>query len=254
MVAWLSDKLKYTMCIDTEIADKLEAHKDINKNSPVLAYEGQQVQETTCLEVIENNFLTKYPLTSRRHEFLQLRQPRGELTSTHNAKLKSLALEADIATMTPEELISTMMSTSCSNEEPKDELLKLNNPSVEELDNATENFERKKNDMKRTSEINKAYVAKQSNNSKRQQDNSSGNNKNKPTCWACGYEGHRAPDCRKKKEQLYCKKCKKNGHVIKVCGQLKNLQKARQEHNGESSDSEEEQQEQTLQHHLCSYD
>ena len=143
------------MCIDTEIADKLEAHKDINENSPVLTYEGRQAQETTCLSVIENNFLIKYPLTSRRHEFMQLRQSRGELTSTHNAKLKSLALKADIATMTAEELMSTMVITSCTNEELKDELLKLNNPTVEEVDNATENFERKKNDMKCTSEANK---------------------------------------------------------------------------------------------------
>ena len=93
------------------------------------------------------------------------------------------------------------------------------------MDNATENYERKKNNMKRTSEANKAYVAKQGNNGRKYQDNT----RSKPTCWACGYEGHRASECRKKKETLFCKKCKKNGHVTKVCGQLKNLSaKARQ--------------------------
>ena len=155
------------MCIDTEIADKLEAHKDINENSPVMAYEGQQVQETTCIEVIENNFLIKYPLTSRRHEFMQLRQSRGELPSTYNARLKSLALEADIATMTAADLMSTMMITGITDEELKYELLKMNNPTVEEVDQATENFERKKNDMKRTSEANKAFVARQNNGNKK---------------------------------------------------------------------------------------
>ena len=59
------------------------------------------------------------------------------------------------------------MITSCTNEELKDELLKLNNPTLEGVDNATENFERKKNDMKRTSEANKAYMAKQGNNNKK---------------------------------------------------------------------------------------
>ena len=179
---------------------------------------------------------------------MQLRQSRGELPSTYNARLKSLALEADIATMTAADLMSTMMITGITNEELKDELLKLNNPSVEEVDQATENFERKKNDMKRTSEANKAFVARQSNgnSSKKFQDKSGSNNRTKPTCWACGYEGHRAPDCRKKRESLFCKKCKKNGHVTKVCGQLKNLAaKARQAQNEEatSSDSEEEQRE-----------
>ena len=179
---------------------------------------------------------------------MQLRQSRGEPPATYNARLKSLALEADIATMTAEELMSTMMITGLTDEELKSELLKLDNPSVADLDKATENYMRKRNDMKRTSDVSKAYVAKQTGgggNRKSQESNSNGN-KNKLTCWACGYEGHRAPECRKKKESLYCKKCKKNGHVIKVCGQLKNLQKARQAHNEEntdSTDSEEEQQE-----------
>ena len=66
-------------------------------------------------------------------------------------------------------------------------------------------------------------------------------NRSKPTCWACGYEGHRAPDCRKKKENLHCKKCKKSGHVTKVCGQLKSLSaKARQTQNEDASSSEPE--------------
>ena len=178
---------------------------------------------------------------------MQLRQSRGEPPATYNARLKSLALEADIATMTAEELMSTMMITGLTDEELKSELLKLDNPSVQDLDKATENFVRKRNDMKRTSDVSKAYVAKQTGSAgnRKSQDNSSNGNRNKPTCWACGYEGHRAPECRKKKESLYCKKCKKNGHVMKVCGQLKNLQKARQAHNDEndSTDSEEEQQE-----------
>ena len=46
--------------------------------------------------------------------------------------------------MTAEELMSTMMITSCTNEELKDELLKLNNPTVEEVDNATDNLRERK--------------------------------------------------------------------------------------------------------------
>ena len=224
------------MCIDTEIADKLEAHRDITVNSPVLEYEGRPETAVTCLDAIEQNFKIRYPLTSRRHELMQMKQPRGELMSTHSAKMKGLMLDADISTMTIEELMSTLLICSCTNEELKDELLKLGNPTVEQIDEAIENYERKKNDLKRTSEGSKAYVAKQEK-GRRQSDQS----RNKPTCWACGYEGHRAPDCRKKKESLHCKKCKKSGHVTKVCGQLKNLSaKVRQTQNEESSSSESE--------------
>ena len=161
--------------------------------------------------------------------------------ATHSARMKGLMLDADLSTMTIEELKSTLLICSCTNEELKDELLKLDNPTVEQVDEAIENYTRKKNDLKRTSEGSKAYVAKQEK-GRRQSEH----NKSKPTCWACGYEGHRAPDCRKKKESLHCKKCKKSGHVTKVCGQLKSLSaKARQAQNEESgsSESEEEQKE-----------
>ena len=190
------------MCIDTEIADKLDGHKDITENSPVMQYDVQAAQGMTCLAVIENNF--KIPLTLRRHELMQMKQSRGELMSTHSARMKGLMLDADISTMGIEELMSTLLICSCTNEELKDELLKLGNPTVEQVDNTIENYERKKNDLRRTSEGNKAYVAKQEK-GKRQSDH----NRSKPTCWACGYEGHRAPDCRK--NTLYCKKCKKTG-------------------------------------------
>ena len=229
------------MCIDTEIAEQLDAHRDITDNSPVLEYEGKPEQEVTCLDVIEQNFKIRYPLTSRRHELMQMKQPRGEPMATHSARMKGLMLDADLSTMTIEELKSTLLICSCTNEELKDELLKLDNPTVEQVDEAIENYTRKKNDLKRTSEGSKAYVAKQEK-GRRQSEH----NKSKPTCWACGYEGHRAPDCRKKKESLHCKKCKKSGHVTKVCGQLKSLSaKARQAQNEESgsSESEEEQKE-----------
>ena len=122
------------MCIDTEIAEQLDAHRDITDNSPVLEYEGKPEQEVTCLDVIEQNFKIRYPLTSRRHELMQMKQPRGEPMATHSARMKGLMLDADLSTMTIEELKSTLLICSCTNEELKDELLKLDNPTVEQVD------------------------------------------------------------------------------------------------------------------------
>ena len=108
--------------------DKLDAHRDITENSLVMEYDGRPAQGVTCLTVIENNFKIRYPLTSRRHELMQMKQPRGESMSTHSAIMKGLMLDADISTMGIEELMSTLLICSCTNEELKDELLKLATP------------------------------------------------------------------------------------------------------------------------------
>ena len=37
------------------------------------------------------------------------------------------------------------------------------------------------------------------------------------TCYACGENGHKSIECKKPKESLKCSKCKRTGHVAKIC-------------------------------------
>ena len=222
------------MCLDTELGERLCANPDIHGASPVLRYANEQMQEMTCIEAIENDFKIRYPMTSRRHELLTSRQPRGELMSTHRARMDGLMTDSDIANTGIEQLMATILICSCTNDELKEELIKLNEPTRVQVNEAIDNYERKKSDMKRTSES-RAFVAKADKQRRRPEE------KKELVCWACGNNGHRSTECRKKKEDLYCNKCKRKGHVTKVCGQHQKPGRARQaKEKQDSSDSEDD--------------
>ena len=63
------------MCLGSELVYRLQEHNEIHPESPVMSYDEdeEEVTEMTCMEAIENEFLDKYPLTSRRHEVMQFR-------------------------------------------------------------------------------------------------------------------------------------------------------------------------------------
>ena len=225
------------MCIDTELGERLEANPLIHQASPVLRYTGEpEPQDLTCIQALERDFINRYPMTSRRHELLQAKQARGELMSTYSAKINGLIEDSDIMNCGIEELVATILICGCTNDELKEELMKLVKPTRADANRAIDNYEQRKSDMKRTSEA-KAYVAKSDKGKKKEVE------KKEPTCWLCGNNGHRSTECRKKKEDLYCKKCKRKGHVTKICSQHQKLGRARQTRDvPESEDSDDDRQ------------
>ena len=232
------------MCISSELVYRLQEHAEIHEESPVMEYDDEEVEELTCLEAIDNEFLDKYPLTSRRYEVMQLRQPRGTPMTEYCDKLAAMCKGADMLAIQPDELIATMMIIGCTDEEMKGELMKIENPTQKKVKEEAKAQERKRANMKRTTDVQKAYVAnaKKDKASKKKEEKKS----EKLLCWSCGNDGHRSRDCSRKKEELFCKKCKKQGHVAKVCkgGSQKKGGQARQakekEDESSSSDSETE--------------
>ena len=46
-------------------------------------YEDDLEDETTCLDIIDAEFVKKYPITTRRHDLIQHKQQRGQPLTTY---------------------------------------------------------------------------------------------------------------------------------------------------------------------------
>ena len=118
--------------LDVEISDKVD-------------FTGATTIEA-ALKRVEDQYMAFYPIINRRVEFMTMVQKEGQLMSEHIINLKMVGKEADVDTMTPEDLMTTRIIASCTNKEMRIKLLEMkpsveNKPSVEELDKVVADFE-----------------------------------------------------------------------------------------------------------------
>ena len=89
-------------------------------------------------------------------------------------------------------------------EEAKKELMKIDNPDMEKVRKAANTHEKEQNSLKPAATTSKALQIKA--------------NSTKPiTCYACGETGHKSIEYKKNKLSLKCTKCKRTGHLAKIC-------------------------------------
>ena len=68
------------MCLDANLTN----HVNVNTTAatPVWAYT-EEDDERNCMDVIEKEFVKRYPITARRHDLIQLKPQRGQLLTTY---------------------------------------------------------------------------------------------------------------------------------------------------------------------------
>ena len=81
------------MCLDAN----LKNHVNVNMAAatPVMAY-SEEDDEKNCIDIIEEEFVKRYPITARRHDLIQLKQQRGQLLTTFINNLMILGSEAGV--------------------------------------------------------------------------------------------------------------------------------------------------------------
>ena len=144
-----------------------------------------------ALERVEKEFMKTYPLLNRRVAFLTLKQPEGQPMSEHLVAFKQSGKEADVDTMSSEDLKATLIISSCTNKELTTKLLELrpavaDKPTVAELEKVISDYEARK-----TSEdlLNPA-------NARSRRVDASG-----IQCFTCQEFGHFQRNCPKKKKK-----------------------------------------------------
>ena len=154
-----------------------------------------------ALDRVEKEFMKTHPLLNRRVSFLTLKQPEGQLMSEHLVTFKQSGKEADVDSMSPEDLKATLIISSCTNKELTTKLLELtpavaDKPTVAELEKVITDYEARK-----TSE-----ELLNPNSRSRRVDAGKGK------CHRCQQKGHFIRDCKVPKDQLECKVCNTKGN------------------------------------------
>ena len=125
----------FRMVVYAHLMDKLDTQ--IQEDTPIFGTD----TEVTCMKLLEEEFLLRYPLLSRRVDFFGTKQTKGQLFSNWAAKLKSLGEEADLYQMTTEDLHIMRYLTGVVDEKLRTEFLKEAKPTPKLLDKIVHQYE-----------------------------------------------------------------------------------------------------------------
>ena len=60
------------MCLDAYLTNHVNVNVNTTAATPVMAYT-EEYDERNCMDVIEEEFVKRYPITARRHDLIQLK-------------------------------------------------------------------------------------------------------------------------------------------------------------------------------------
>ena len=89
----------------------------------------EEDDERNCLDIIEEEFVKRYPITARRHDLIQLKQQRGQLLTTFINNLMMLGSEADMWELKPEDWMVNLAIAGIVDEEA----MKIENPNMAKI-------------------------------------------------------------------------------------------------------------------------
>ena len=189
------------MCLDANLSNHISV--TAQGDTPIVTYEDEADAEQTCLDIIDAEFIKRYPITTRLHDLIQQRQQRGQPLTAYINNMLALGRDANIARLRPEDWLANLIIAGTVDEEAKKELMKIDNPDMEKVRKAANVHEKEQNSLKPAARTSKAFQIK-------------ANNTHIP-CYACGETGHKSIECKRNKDSLKCTKCKRTGHLAKIC-------------------------------------
>lgn len=220
--------------VDKYLAGRLESR--MKSDTPIFQ-DPADPSAVSCLGIVEEEFLRRYPLAARRHQFFTYTPTKGTPMCQVDDKLSNMAKNADIARMTEDELLALRIVTACLDEGLKREFLKLRIMSLDNVRHTYEAWEQQQNTMSLLNPTYAQAVSAQSAQPGRQRQPARGRSKPAPKqpqqkfptpnqdkqrqklsglCLRCAGRDHDSFGC-PHRVNLSCTTCKKPGHVAAVC-------------------------------------
>ena len=132
------------MVIDIHLESKL--FTSIQQDTPIFGSDSQ----ISCMKLLEDEFLLRYPKIYRQMEFFEAKQAPGELFSDFVSKLRALGDEAALPSLSTEDIYIMRYLTSTSDKKLREEFLKESKPSLKQFDKIVLQYEGAENSFQTT--------------------------------------------------------------------------------------------------------
>ena len=134
------------MCLDPNLSNHVSV--TAQGDTPIMTYEDEPEEEETCLDIIDAEFIKRYPITTRRHDLIQQWQQKGQPLTAYINNMLALGRDADIAQLRPEDWLANLILAGTVDDEAKKELMKIDNPDMEKVRKAANTHEKQQNSLK----------------------------------------------------------------------------------------------------------
>ena len=236
--------------LEAKVREKLSNSTPIFRN-------GDLAIEVTCIELLEKAFINKYSMLTRRFHFFNHKQAPGQNFSDWALKLRSLGSEADLGSITTDELYMLIYICGTSDAKLREKFLEVSEPSLEKFDLIVSQHEAAQSTVRAITEESQSTKVCQVREARMEQRGSKQINTERPSmaelkrlnrCIRCGYSLVNHAFCPGKDKT--CRICQVKGHLARVCQRNDNkvkgqsIAKARQvdshtqDEDDSSSDSE----------------
>ena len=194
------------------LTSTLEARMNdvIRDNTPVLPMNDQSV--TSCLELLEQEFLISYPLVNRRHDFFTCTQSHNQKLTDYLIKLVELAEEADLASLKKDEMILFQGLAGTTHTEFRENFLRGEVHSLEKLKKMAQQYMTAESSVRGLKEASKVNLVQNKADGKGSQQ---GLGKPCTHCTKPLDDRHTAQNCYHKTSK--CRKCGQIGHIRPAC-------------------------------------
>ncbi|CAB4045776.1 Gag-Pol poly, partial [Paramuricea clavata] len=171
-----------------------------------------------CIDILENDFLARYPLFSRRLDFFQSQQRNGQTFTDFLANLKELSKLADLDKLSVEEMFVFCALRGTTDTALLDDFLELQNKSLKDIENAANIYESKlvsRSKLNRTPK--ESNIMKVSTPNQRRNVRQRPKQDFKPEPAQAKPQLKRPTTVREMKERGLCTRCGKSGHLPNEC-------------------------------------
>ena len=202
----------FRMVLDVHLETKIFA--SVQENTPIFGTDSQ----VSCMSILEEEFLLRYPKVYRQMEFFEAKQSPGQLFSDWSSKLRALGDEAALSSLTTEDLYVMRYLTGTCDEKLREKFLKESKPSVKLFDMIVHQHEVAANTLpavNKSSVVEAKQVNRQFGKPNRPKKVTMKELLEQKRCTRCGLQNHAANACQHKDAE--CHNCHGKGHLRRVC-------------------------------------
>ena len=185
-------------------------NEKIQVDTPIFRNDGNEDEEISCIELLEKEFLIRYPIVSRQHNFFLSVQQQGQAFSDWAKELRQMGDEARLDQLTTEDLYIMRYICGTIDAKLREKFLKEPKPTLALFNEIVDQHEAANSSIQAITNPMPVYAIQN-----RKSTPDVRELEEKGLCFKCGNNHSKYP-CKVNKETR-CRTCGIGGHLERVC-------------------------------------